>query len=208
MPKKKNNKKVSKKKKQEETLGWVTAGIVQVLIAVFSFEKIGWLGKQTANLVRLFFGDSYILASALLALFGLVMVIYGQPAHLKIKRSVGLCLTIFGILLIQSSLFFSQDQVNSAFMNAFWHEMIREFARANVTTSVGGGLLGTLGFQLLYPLLGQIGLKSIAIIMIPIGILMFFDVKYRTIIEKFQHFSQGFINKNKEAGDKLIDKYA
>ena len=208
MPKKKNNKKVSKKKKQEETLGWVTAGIVQVLIAVFSFEKIGWLGKQTANLVRLFFGDSYILASALLALFGLVMVIYGQPAHLKVKRSVGLCLTIFGILLIQSSLFFSQDQVNSAFMNAFWHEMIREFARANVTTSVGGGLLGTLGFQLLYPLLGQIGLKSIAIIMIPIGILMFFDVKYRTIIEKFQHFSQGFINKNKEAGDKLIDKYA
>ena len=36
---------------------------------------------------------------------------------------------------------------------------------------------------------------------------MFFDVKFRTIIEKFQSISQLFIQRNKEAGAKLKDKY-
>ncbi len=210
MPKRKKRKTSKKvnKNKQKASLYCVTAGILQILIAILSFAKVGWLGNQTANLVRLFFGDSYLLASGLLALFGLIMVIYGQPAHLKVKRSIGLCLSIFGILLIQSGLFFGRELVNSGFMNSFWHEMGAEFGRAAVTEDVGGGLFGTLGFQLFYPLLGQIGLRIIAVLLIPIGVLMFFDVKYRTIVEKFQAVSQGFIKKNKEASDKLKDKYA
>lgn len=210
MPKRKKRKTSKKvnKNKQKVSLYWVTAGIVQILIAILSFAKVGWLGNQTANLVRLFFGNSYLLASGLLALFGLIMVIYGQPAHLKVKRSIGLCLSIFGILLIQSGLFFGRELVNSGFMNSFWHEMDAEFGRAAVTEDVGGGLFGTLGFQFFYPLLGQIGLRVIAVLLIPIGVLMFFDVKYRTIVEKFQALSQGLIKKNKEASDKLKDKYA
>lgn len=210
MPRKKKKKTSKKltKKKQEEALYWVTAGIIGILIAVLAVTKVGWLGKQTANLIRLFFGDSYLLAAALLAIFGLVMVIYGQPAHLKIKRILGLVLAVFGILLIQGGIFFDQEAVNTAFMNSFLHEMDSEFARANITENVGGGLIGALGFQLFYPLLGQLGIRVIAILMIPIGVLMFFDVKYRTIVEKFQTFSQAFINKNKEAGDKLKDKYS
>ena len=179
MPKRKKRKTSKKvnKNKQKVSLYWVTAGIVQILIAILSFAKVGWLGNQTANLVRLFFGNSYLLASGLLALFGLIMVIYGQPAHLKVKRSIGLCLSIFGILLIQSGLFFGRELVNSGFMNSFWHEMGAEFGRAAVTEDVGGGLFGTLGFQFFYPLLGQIGLRVIAVLLIPIGVLMFFDVK-------------------------------
>ena len=86
MPKK-SKKKVSKKskKQKEQDLYWVTAGIIQIILAVFAITRIGALGKQIANLIRVFFGDSYILASALLIVFGLVMVIYNQPAHLKIK---------------------------------------------------------------------------------------------------------------------------
>ncbi|RVU69926.1 MULTISPECIES: DNA translocase FtsK [Lactobacillus] len=209
MPKRKKtaSKRKSSKKKQEQALYWVTTGIIQILLAVLAFTKVGWLGKEIANVIRLFFGDSYLLAAALLALFGLVMVIYNQPAHLKFKRSCGLALAIFGILLLQSGNYFAHEQVYSGFMNAFWHEMANEFARAGVTLSVGGGLFGAIGFQLGYPLLGLIGIRVLAILFLPIGVLMFFDVKYRTIVEKFQSFSQLFIKKNKEAGIKLKDKY-
>lgn len=206
MPKRKKRRN-SRKKKKQDALYWVTTGIVLLLIAGLAISQIGWLGKQAANLIRVFVGDSYLLGAALLALFGLIMVIYNQPAHLKFKRSCGLSLAIWGILLIQSGFYFQKAEVNTAFMNSFWHEMIAEFSRANVTISVGGGLFGALGFQLFYPLLGQIGLRILAIILIPIGILMFFDVKYRTIVEKFQQFSQKFIAQNKEAGSKLKDKY-
>lgn len=208
MPKrrKKRTPRKTSKKKQQKNIYWAIIGIIQIVIAVLAFVKVGMLGKQIANVIRLFVGDSYLLASALFALFGLVMLIYSQPMHLRFKRSCGLFLAIFGLLLIQSSVYFQHELVNSAFLNSFWHEMAREFARASVTVSVGGGIIGAAGHQLLYPLLGQIGLRVFAVLLIPIGLLMFFDVKFRTIIEKFQSFSQFFIRKNKEAGSKLKDK--
>lgn len=213
MPKKRKKRVIKKKTtrktkaKKEQALYWVTAGLVQIVLAILAFSKVGALGKQVANLIRLFFGDSYLIASALMVIFGLVMVIYNQPAHLKVKRICGLILALFGILLIQSSIYFANEEVNNAFMNSFWHEMSGEFGRAGVTVSVGGGLFGTLGFQILYSLLGQIGIRVLAILFIPVGFLMFFDVKYRTIINKFQFVSQNFIDKNKEVGSKLKDKY-
>lgn len=208
MPKrrKKRTPRKTSKKKQQKNIYWAIIGIIQIVIAVLAFVKVGMLGKQIANVIRLFVGDSYLLASALFALFGLVMLIYSQPMHLRFKRSCGLFLAIFGLLLIQSSVYFQHELVNSAFLNSFWHEMAREFARASVTVSVGGGIIGAAGYQLLYSLLGQIGLRVFAVLLIPIGLLMFFDVKFRTIIEKFQSFSQFFIRKNKEAGSKLKDK--
>lgn len=208
--KKRKTKKTYSKKKtaKKQNLEWSILGLVLILLAIFAFVRFGILGKQIANLIRLFFGDSYLLAASLLALFGLVNLIYNQPVRLSIKRIIGLSLTFIGILLIQSNLYYEHELVNSNFLNSFWHAMTAEFARAGVTESVGGGLIGSLGYQIFYPLLGQIGIKVFAVLLIPIGILMFFDVKFRTIIEKFQSISQLFIQKNKTAGVKLKDKYS
>ena len=208
--KKRKTKKTYSKNKttKKQNLNWSILGLVFILLAVFAFVRFGILGKQIANLIRLFFGDSYLLAASLLALFGLVNLIYNQPVHLSVKRTIGLSLALIGILLIQSSLYYEHELVNSNFLNSFWHAMTAEFGRAAVTESVGGGLIGSLGYQIFYPLLGQIGIKIFAFLLIPIGILMFFDVKFRTIIEKFQSSSQLFIQKNKTAGVKLKDKYS
>ena len=208
--KKRKTKKTYSKKKttKKQNLNWSILGLVFILLAVFAFVRFGILGKQIANLIRLFFGDSYLLAASLLALFGLVNLIYNQPVHLSVKRTIGLSLAFIGILLIQSSLYYEHELVNSNFLNSFWHAMTAEFGRAAVTESVGGGLIGSLGYQIFYPLLGQIGIKIFAFLLIPIGILMFFDVKFRTIIEKFQSSSQLFIQKNKTVGVKLKDKYS
>lgn len=213
MPAKRKKRKIKKtysKKKtaKKQNLEWSILGLVFILLAIFAFVRFGILGKQIANLIRLFFGDSYLLAASLLALFGLVNLIYNQPVRLSIKRIIGLSLTFIGILLIQSNLYYEHELVNSNFLNSFWHAMTAEFAHAGVTESVGGGLIGSLGYQIFYPLLGQIGIKVFAVLLIPIGILMFFDVKFRTIIEKFQSISQLFIQKNKTAGVKLKDKYS
>lgn len=203
--KRKYNKKSKASKKQD--LNWSIWGLVLILLAVFAFVRFGILGKQIANLIRMFFGDSYLFASGILALFGLVNLIYNQPIKLSVKRSIGLCLAFLGILLLQSGIYFEHELVNSNFLNSFWHAMSAEFSRAGVTESVGGGLFGSLGYQIFYPLLGQIGVKVFAVLLMPIGILMFFDVKFRTIIEKFQSVGQLFIQKNKEAGTRLKDKY-
>ncbi|BDR60227.1 DNA translocase FtsK [Lactobacillus xylocopicola] len=173
-----------------------------------SLVKSGSLGKQIANVFRLFFGDAYLLGAGLCALFGLVLLIYNKPLHFKFKRGSGLFLAILGVLLIQSSLYFEHELVNNNFMNAFWHEMTAEFGRAAITESVGGGLIGAIGYQLCYSLFGHIGLRVIAVLLIPIGGLMFFDVKFANLMHQVQAFGQLFVKKNQEAGTKLKDKYS
>ena len=203
----KTKRKYNKSKAKKQSLNWSIVGLVLILVSVLAFMRFGILGKQIANVIRMLFGDSYLFASGLLALFGLVNLIYNQPIHLTVKRSIGLSLTFIGVLLLQSNLYFEHELVNSGFLNSFWHAMSAEFGRAGVTESVGGGFVGALGYQIFYPLLGQIGLNVLAVLLLPIGVLMFFDVKFRTIIEKFQSISQLFIQRNKEAGAKLKDKY-
>lgn len=90
-----------------------------ILIAGLAFVRFGILGKQIANLIRMFFGDSYLFAAGLLGLFGLVNLIYNQPIHLTIKRSLGLAIAFLGILLIQCNLYFEHELVNSNFLNSF-----------------------------------------------------------------------------------------
>ena len=207
MPKKKRKTTKASKKKQNSGIAWAVIGLIQLIIVFLAFSKFGLLGKQIANVFRLLFGDSYLLAAGLFALFGLVMLIYNQPLHFSFKRSCGLLLAILGVLLIQSSIYFERELVNNGFMNAFWHEMSAEFARAAITKHVGGGIIGAACYQAFYHLLGNIGIRVFAVLFIPIGILMFFDVKFVDVVKKFQAFSQLFINKNKEAGTKLKDKY-
>ena len=208
MPKKKRRKTTKSHKKNQNTgITWAIVGLVQIIISVLAFVKFGILGKQVANIFRFFFGDSYLLAAGIGIIFGLVMLIYNKPMHFKFKRSCGLFFAILGFLLIQSSVYFESEFVNNAFMNAFWHEISAEFGRMAVTKHVGGGVIGALCYQIFYPLLGHIGLRVVAILLIPCGILMFFDVKFATIIKKFQTVSQLFIAKNKAAGTKIKDKY-
>lgn len=205
--KRKTKRKYNKSKAKKQSLNWSIVGLILILVSVLAFVRFGILGKQIANLIRMFFGDSYLFASGLIGLFGLVNLIYNQPIRLNFKRTMGLSLAFIGILLLQSNLYFERELVNSGFLNSFWHAMSAEFGRAGVTESVGGGFIGALGYQIFYPLLGQVGVNVFAVLLLPIGILMFFDVKFRTIIEKFQSVSQLFIQRNKEAGAKLKDKY-
>ena len=208
MPKKKRRKTTKARKKNQNTgITWAIVGLLQIVISALAFAKFGILGKQIANTFRLVFGDSYLLAAGICIVFGLVMLIYNKPMHFNFKRSCGLFFAILGILLIQSSIYFEREFVNNAFMNVFWHEISAEFGRMAVTKNIGGGVIGALCYQIFYPLLGHIGLRVIAILLIPSGILMFFDVKFSTIIKKFQSVSQLFINKNKAAGSKIKDKY-
>lgn len=207
--KKKTTARTSKKRKssQEQTLYWVTTGIGLLLVALLSFARVGWLGNLAVNLLRFFVGDLYLVIAGVIALLGAILIIYGQFPHFKLKRNTGLALLIAAILLLLAGNYFVQEKVYSGFINAFLAEMEREFGRANVTESVGGGLFGSFLYQIFNPLLGNLGIKFLAIICIPISILMFCDVKYSTVVKWVQQAGQGFVNQNKVAGSKIKDKY-
>ncbi|MCT3475094.1 FtsK/SpoIIIE family DNA translocase, partial [Lactobacillus delbrueckii] len=210
MPRKKRqaNRKNKNKKKTEESLSWVVTGIVLILVAILALLRFGWLGKELANLLRLLIGDSYLLGGAFLAILGLVMLIYGQLPRFGFKRTSGLILAYLGLLYILASRFFNVRSVHSEFLPAFKNVIFEELARANVTVSVGGGWIGSFLYGILYQLLGQIGGLCLAVLNIISGILMFFDVKFRSLVVAFQKISRSFIQQSKDGAGQLKEKYS
>lgn len=202
----KKRKTATKKKKQ--SMDWVITGIVLVLVAVLSCVHFGLFSQQLINLIRFFVGDSHYLASIVLGLFGLVMVIYNQPPHFSLKRGSGLGVFYLGLLLWESSRVFNQMMIHQGFVNAFLTSISEEFSRAQITTKVGGGFIGSMFYQLVFPILGTVGSEVISLLMMLIGILMICNVKFATLLSGFQKGSQLVIEKNKDAGEALKSKYS
>lgn len=207
MPKsKKRRKKKNTTKKPKQDMTNVIIGLVLLVIALLSCLHFGLISRQLVNCLRFIVGNSHYLASFLLGIFGLVMIIYNQRPHLGVKRGSGIITTYFGLMLWQSSSFFSHLMINHGFVNSFLNIIDGEFARGQTTTSVGGGIIGTILYQVIFPFFGSVGAKVIAAIAIICGILMIFKVKFATVIMNFQKFSQLFIEKNKTAGNALGKK--
>lgn len=201
-------KKKTTTKKKKQSMDWVITGIVLVLVAVLSCVHFGLFSQQLINLIRFFVGDSHYLASIILGLFGLVMVIYNQPPHFSLKRGSGLGVFYLGLLLWESSRVFNQMMIHQGFVNAFLTSIGEEFSRAQITTKVGGGFIGSMFYQLVFPILGTIGSEVISLLMMLIGILMICNVKFDTLLSGFQKGSQLVIEKNKDAGEALKSKYS
>lgn len=201
-------KKKTATKKKKQSMDWVITGIVLVLVAVLSCVHFGLFSQQLINLIRFFVGDSHYLASIVLGLFGLVMVIYNQPPHFSLKRGSGLGVFYLGLLLWESSRVFNQMMIHQGFVNAFLTSISEEFSRAQITTKVGGGFIGSMFYQLVFPILGTLGSEVISLLMMLIGILMICNVKFATLLSGFQKGSQLVIEKNKDAGEALKSKYS
>lgn len=201
-------KKKTTTKKKKQSMDWVIIGIVLVLVAVLSCVHFGLFSQQLINLIRFFVGDSHYLASIILGLFGLVMVIYNQPPHFSLKRGSGLGVFYLGLLLWESSRVFNQMMIHQGFVNAFLTSIGEEFSRAQITIKVGGGFIGSMFYQLVFPILGTVGSEVISLLMMLIGILMICNVKFATLLSGFQKGSQLVIEKNKDAGEVLKSKYS
>lgn len=197
----------NKNKKKEESLSWVVTGIVLILVAILALLRVGWLGNELANLLRLVIGDSYLLGGGILAIFGLVMLIYGQPPHFGFKRSSGLVLAYLSLLVILGGHFFASENIHSNFTAAFKTAIYGEIGRANVTEKVGGGVIGSWLYGIFYQLLGHVGTIALALLTLISGILMFFDVKFRTLVAYFQKFSQAFIKESRTGAGQIKEKY-
>lgn len=206
MPRKRKKATKAKTVAQKE-LRWAIFGIFLVIYALLTFAKLGLIGKEFANILRFFIGDSYPILVFLFLMFGFVMLIYSKPPLIGFKRSSGLFLAYSGLVLELAANFFSHLDVFNGFINVFTKTILAEFSRGNLTESVGGGLVGSFYYSIFYPLLGNLGAVILGLLLLISGLLMFFDVKFVQILHLFQSSSQKFIETNKDAGIKLKDKY-
>ncbi len=131
---------------------WVITGIVLVLIAVLSCVHFGLFSQQLINLIRFFVGDSHYLASIVLGLVGLVMVIYNQPPRFWPKKRKRIRDFLFRFTPLGKFSCFQSNDDPSMICQRLLTSIGEEFSRAQITTKVGGGFIGSMFYQLIFPI--------------------------------------------------------
>lgn len=194
-----------KKRAKKQTWSWL--GLVLLLWAALAFFKLGLLGRQAANCLRFFTGDSYQFFAVVLAVLAGVMIIYNQPAHFGWRRGAGLTLLTLGFLLCLSARFFDQLLVHHNFSTVLLNRIGADFARGQLTHPLGGGLIGALLYGLTFPIVSNLGAQIIGWLLLIWGLLLVFNIRVSDIVVAFQHFAQLFIAKNQETGQALRDRY-
>lgn len=196
-----------RRRRKQRSYGWAITGLVLLAWAALAIGKLGLLGRQLCNALRFFVGDGYLIFAILLGLLGLILLIYNQTPHLGWRRNTGLILLVLGFSLCLSQRYYVKLMINHGFINVFMQAVSGEFARGQLAHHLGGGLLGTLLYSLLFPLLSATGTLVLGWIGLGAGLLLLFDIKFTSLLRGVQKAGQGLVASNQKAGRKLQAHY-
>lgn len=205
MAKRKRRKTSKRRRGKKQTWSW--AGLVILLWSALSFFKLGLLGRQAANCLRFFTGDSYQFFAVVLAVLAGVMIIYNQPPRFGWRRGSGLVLLALGFLLCLSARFFDQLLVHHNFTSVVLERIGADFSRGQLIHPLGGGIIGAVLYSGLFPIISNLGAQIVGWLLIVWGLLLVFNIRVADVVTAFQHFAQLFIAKNQATGHVLRDRY-
>ena len=75
-------------------------GLIFIILSIFSASKTGFAGVFSANLFRFFVGNTFIVASILVGIYGVYLVFKGKEPPFKNKRIMGFLLIYSSLLLV------------------------------------------------------------------------------------------------------------
>lgn len=156
-------------------------GLIFVLLGLFATFKWGFVGNQLANLMRIIAGDTFPALAILLGVYGLFLLVVGHGPVLSGKRIGGTLLAYFGFLCFLDAVMFTQLELHSQFVPVTWRFLVADFQRASVTTTIGGGMLGALGYSASYFLVGQFGTYLLTVVGILTGLFLLFDIPFAVV---------------------------
>lgn len=201
----KRRRRTRKRRSKKQTWSW--GGLALMLWAALAFFKLGLLGRQAANCLRFFTGDSYQFFAVVLAVLAGVMIIYNQPPHFGWRRGLGLTLLALGFLLCLSARFFDQLLIHHNFTSVVLQRVGADFARGQLIHALGGGIIGALLYGVFFPIISNLGAQIVGWLFMIGGLLLVFNIRVADLVSAFQHFAQLFIAKNQETGTALRDRY-
>ncbi|WP_155286227.1 FtsK/SpoIIIE family DNA translocase [Lacticaseibacillus zhaodongensis] len=171
------------------TLNWVGAGFA--IVGLLALTRLGLLGVSFANVFRLVAGDSFLLFSALVVLWGLFLLFTGRLPNFKRRVLSGFVLTYCAALILLSAHVMNQLNVHAHFVAATWQILSADFSKLTTATASGGGLPGAVLYSLTYPLLAQVGTNILGWLLVVAGVMLIFDVSPNQVFKVLQRFGSG-----------------
>ena len=188
-------------KRTDNTLNWI--GVLFIAIGAFAGFRLGIVGAFFANVLRLFIGDTFLMASGLLAVFGAWLLFSGRLPKIPTRLIWGFTGLYVSVLVILSGLTADQLNIHSHFLTATWHLLQNDFSTMTTASAVGGGLIGGAIDSLLAPLIAQIGTMILAGIGGLTSILAIFNVQPHQVFAWCQSVGSGL----RGAWDHLVDSW-
>ncbi|WP_057893363.1 FtsK/SpoIIIE family DNA translocase [Lacticaseibacillus brantae] len=174
-PAKKTASKRRPQKHVDNTLNWI--GVLFLIIAAFAGFRLGIVGIFTANVLRLFVGDSFLIASGLLAGVGAWLLFAGRLPLIPRRILFGFTGLYVSVLVMLSALTANALDIHAHYFTATWHLLQNDFSTMTTASVVGGGLIGSSLDSLLAPLFSQVGAIALAGLGGIASILAIFNVK-------------------------------
>lgn len=185
-----------KEKKSKEELRqspgqfyYETIGMISLIFAIVILLKLGRVGIFLTILLKVLFGDWYLLFVVMILVFGCYLIFNHHAFNFKNQRFLGYFICTIGFLMLTH--FSVHDYIvkleGNYFSNTWLH--YKNFIKSNNDVYLGGGLIGSVLFYLFYSLFGKVGVVLVSLIIILLGFTMIID---KPIIDIGSYFLQKF----------------
>ncbi|ASZ08206.1 MULTISPECIES: DNA translocase FtsK [Enterococcus] len=184
----KKKKKTKKQKQQQEQLLTIFVGFALILFAAFGFLRLGFLGTLVANGFRIFAGNTYPILCLLLAITGFWIIIKNTELKIgKPRRLVGGIFFYLGILLFfHAHLFGKLHSGEPNILGTTWDLLASDIKQSQVSSNVGGGMVGALLYHFTYFLIAQPGSYLVAVLLLIVGAFLFSNLEGYQLLEGIQ----------------------
>ena len=160
-------------------------GLIFIILSIFSASKTGFAGVFSANLFRFFVGNTFIVASILVGIYGVYLVFKGKEPPFKNKRIMGFLLIYSSLLLIlHARLFAPIIHSDMNIISATFRFFMTDMANNEITQSLGGGMIGAIFYAISYFLFSQWGTYFIAGLSCFFGLFLLFQLSFKTFLKK------------------------
>lgn len=166
----------SRKPARDERAIRSLSGLAIILLTLTGLFKLGILGAGVQDIFKVLVGQSYPLLMAIVILYSLGLTIYAQWPRFRKRWVWGMLIFYLGLLLMLHARMFDQLGRHSDFWNQTWNSVTAAVLNDDSSMLIGGGMLGAALYSGSGYLLGSTGTKAAAVLLMIIGVVVFFDL--------------------------------
>ena len=166
----------SRKPARDERAIRSLSGLAIILLTLTGLFKLGILGAGVQDIFKVLVGQSYPLLMAIVILYSLGLTIYAQWPRFRKRWVWGMLIFYLGLLLMLHARMFDQLGRHSDFWNQTWSSVTAAVLNDDSSMPIGGGMLGAALYSGSGYLLGSTGTKAAAVLLMLIGVVVFFDL--------------------------------
>ncbi|MFL2075753.1 FtsK/SpoIIIE family DNA translocase [Marinilactibacillus psychrotolerans] len=174
-------------KKKKTGLSTELIGVMLLVVNFLAIGQFGFVGRFFANILRFFVGETYIIASIAMIIIGIYLLIKGNRPSLKSPKWIGSFLVFCAVVVWQHAELFSPIMdANVNIVNATWRMYLPQFKSISIGQNIGGGMIGAILYAISYFLFSSAGTYLMMIGLTFVGIMTFFQLSYKALLEKMR----------------------